>query len=122
MWLEEYCALDLAACAEQFKQQIGQDHRVVFALDQRLVAAARAEQLRDRGVWIVARLSGYTPAKTPLLESIKETVESQLRQELALKQAKMAGEAKLVALRAKPNAVVEGLSLPQSLSRHNRNG
>lgn len=76
----------------------------------------------SKGVWIVARLSGYTPAKTPLLESIKETVESQLRQELALKQAKMAGEAKLVALRAKPSAVVEGLSLPQSLSRHNRNG
>jgi peptidyl-prolyl cis-trans isomerase D len=76
----------------------------------------------SKGVWVVARLLDYTPAKTPPLESIKELVESELRQELALKQAKIEGEAKLVVLRNKPNTAVEGLSLPQSLSRHNRNG
>jgi peptidyl-prolyl cis-trans isomerase D len=75
----------------------------------------------SKGVWVVARLLDYTPAKTPPLESIKELVESELRQELALKQAKIEGEAKLLVLRNKPNTAVEGLSLPQSLSRHNRN-
>ncbi|MEN9912247.1 MAG: hypothetical protein RI956_691 [Pseudomonadota bacterium] len=76
----------------------------------------------SKGVWVVARLLDYTPAKTPPLESIKETVESQLRQELALKQAKIEGETKLTILSNKPNTAVEGLSLPQLLSRHNRNG
>jgi peptidyl-prolyl cis-trans isomerase D len=76
----------------------------------------------SKGVWVVARLLNYVPAKTPPLESIKTTVESQLRQELALKQAKIDGEAKLKLVRSKPTTELDGLSLPQVISRHNRNG
>lgn len=75
----------------------------------------------SKGVWIVARLTVYTPAKTAALELIKDKVETQLRHTLALKAAKLAADARLTALQKNPNQVVDAISQPQTVSRHRRN-